>query len=665
MVSGRRVGEALVGIALGALALRVTELRASPGAPIAAPPITPKDVGDLPLREHPVDAVDYTMNAVLDTAQHTVHGTATITWRNTSTVPVRELWLHLYLNAFKNEKTVFLRAPVASGRGLGAVGDWGYIDVSKLVARELEGVDLWPGADKTSPGDPDDQTDIRVPLPRDVAPGETLTLDTAWEARLPTIVERTGHAGDFYMVGQWFPKIARLEPNGQWRHFPFYHLTEFYADFGNYDVTLDVPSDMVVGATGRRVSVTHENGRDRIRHQQSDVHDFAWTAWSQYREKTTHVHGVDVRALYPPGYDSIAEREIATVSFALGYFGEHYGPYPYSVLTLVHPPEDAGEAGGMEYPTFITCGGNWYDPPFSHDVEAVTIHEFGHQYFYGLVATDEQVWPLLDEGINSFAEADGLTAMLGPGSGIDVLGLQVSVESILRMTSVRAAHNEPVAQPAQAFASGGDYGALVYARTATILETLARVYGRDRFLATLGRYTRRYRFEHPTLPQFLDVMREGLGDVAAQNLEKALSDRGWVDYLVANAASKRADAPAGVFDRSGKRETVDRPTTPASSWQGWALVVRRGTLHFPVDVELWSEDGAVTTVRWDGAEDWTRVPYEGTSALARVIVDPAVSVTLDEDLFNNSFRISPKVSAQRSLERATYAAELGLMGVMP
>ena len=101
---------------------------------------------------------------------------------------------------------------------------------------------LWPGADKTTPGDPDDQTDIRVPLPREIRPGESLTLEAAWDAKLPTIVERTGYADDFYMVAQWFPKLSRLEPNGQWRHFPFYHLTEFYADFGTYDVTLDVPS---------------------------------------------------------------------------------------------------------------------------------------------------------------------------------------------------------------------------------------------------------------------------------------------------------------------------------------------------------------------------------------------------------------------------------------
>ena len=135
-------------------------------------------------------------------------------FHNTSTAPVRELWFHLYLNAFRRAFQLFLRAPVASGRGTSPVDDWGYIDVRKIVAREMGGVDLWPGADGTTPGNPDDQTDIRVPLPRPLAPGETLTLDALWDAKLPSIIERTGYAGGFHMVGQWFPKLARLSPPG-------------------------------------------------------------------------------------------------------------------------------------------------------------------------------------------------------------------------------------------------------------------------------------------------------------------------------------------------------------------------------------------------------------------------------------------------------------------
>jgi hypothetical protein len=664
----RRLGEATVGLALGVVALQFDGTQrtvSARGGETPTAPVSPNELDEVPMRTQANDVVDYELRAVLDVPTHTVRGEGTIVWRNNSKTAVSELWVHLYLNAFKNQRTAFLRAPIGGGRGTEPIADWGHIDVRRFAARELDGVDLWPGADKTSNGDADDETDIRVPLPHEVKPGETLTIDTSWDAKMPSIVERTGYWDDFYMVAQWFPKLARLEPSGEWRHFPFYHLTEFYSDFGTYDVSIDVPAGFVVGATGARVSSSSDKGRDIFRYHQRDVHDFAWTAWRSFREKTTDAEGVHLRCLYPPGYDAVAERELDMVAFGLRYYGEHYGRYPYDVLTIVHPPRAAAEAGGMEYPTLITTGGVWYDAPFVRDIEAVTIHEFGHQYFYGLVATDEQTWPLLDEGLNSFAEADAMAARFGPGSVFDFMGLSVGLDAIHRGMSVGAVHNEPVAQPAQAFASGGDYAKLVYGRTATILGTFARVYGHDVLMRALGRYTRRYRFEHPTLEQFVATFREVLGDGPTKNLKTALFDKGWVDYATANGSSTREEAPAGVFDRAGKRETVTPGTLAGSVWQGWALVMRHGTLRFPVDIELWGADGSVQLARWDGEGDFTRVAYRGASELVRVIVDPSAKVTLDENLLNNGMRLEPNKNPWRIVERTTYAAALGLQCLLP
>src|SRR5262245_48987500 len=109
----RRLGEASAGLALGAAAASVPSTGADPAEPAVAPPAVAPPAVDTPMREHADDVVDYTMHAVLDVPQHTVHGDGTIVWKNRSNVAVRELWFHLYLNAFKNERTVFLRAPVA------------------------------------------------------------------------------------------------------------------------------------------------------------------------------------------------------------------------------------------------------------------------------------------------------------------------------------------------------------------------------------------------------------------------------------------------------------------------------------------------------------------------------------------------------------------------
>ena len=327
---------------------------------------TQVDVRSLAPLGHADDVVDYVLRATLDPATHVVHGEGTIVWRNKSKSPVSELWFHLYLNAFKNERSTFLRERIG-GRGSAQPEDWGWMDVHRLALHQVDGpsVDLWQAAEVrgTALADADDETDVRVPLPRAIAPGQEITLDVAFDDKLPAIIERTGYKDSFHMVGQWFPKFARLEPDGRWVHFPFHHLSEFYADFGSYDVTLDVPAAFTLGATGALVDSRMAEGRRIERHVQRDVHDFAWSAWDHFETRKETIDGVAVTLLYPPGYARMARRELAALRFALPYYSSRYGCYPYDVLTIVHPPYDADEAGGMEYPTLITTGSAWWTPP--------------------------------------------------------------------------------------------------------------------------------------------------------------------------------------------------------------------------------------------------------------------------------------------------------------
>lgn len=624
-----------------------------------------------PMLAHADKVASYTLRATLDPIAHTVHGEGTITWRNASTRPVSELWLHLYLNAFKNQSSEFLRAPIGGFRGATVPSDWGAIDVRSLVLREGETrTELWSKSLQKHPGE-DDETEARVPLPREIQPGESLTLDVVWDDKLPQIVERTGYDGSFHMVAQWFPKIAKLESDGSFAHFPFHHLGEFYADFGQYDVTLDVPKAFTIGATGPTVETREENGRRIERHVQDDIHDFSWTAWDRFETRKERIADVDVTMLYPPGSDDDAERELDSMRFALPYFGERYGAYPYSVLTLVHPPSTAPEAGGMEYPTLITTGslGSEWTPRGIRLVELTTIHEFGHQYFYGLVASNEDRWPFLDEGLNSYAEADALVAWKGPGSAASLFGLKVGDVEVQAERARHFGHDQRVAESADAFATGSAYGALVYSRTATILETLSRVYGREAFARAMGVYARRFRFKHPTPEDFIGTMAQELGGIdknVGDTLRTALFEKGWVDYAITSTSSRVAHAPWGMFDRDGKRETVSKGSEDAD-YTGWVLVVRRGTLSFPVDVELVAEDGTRSRVPWDGVSESIRVPYRGTSPLRAAVVDPDSRVLLDEVPENNfttaAFR--KKAGAPRVHERAIYWAELVMGWLAP
>jgi hypothetical protein len=662
----RSTGTALVlfGLCLGTDAASADlGVRVEPNAH-ADPTLRTSTAATPPERTHAEDVVDYTLTARLDPDAHTVHGEGTILWRNTSRLPVHELWLHLYLNAFKNEQSVFLRERVG-GRGSVRPADWGAIDVRRLVLENPGGaeVDLLPAMQTDANADKRgaDETDAYVALPRTVAPGERIELAIAFDDKLPSVIERTGFVGSFHMVGQWFPKIARLEPDGTWAHFPMHHLAEFYADFGTYDVTLDVPEAFMIGATGPVAETRITGGRRIERHVQSDVHDFAWTAWDRWQTLRETIAGVRVTVLFPPGYDHVAARDLSAVRFALPYEASRYGAYPYDVLTVVHPEDDAREAGGMEYPTLITTEGPWWTPDDVLAPEIVTVHELGHQWFYGMVATNEAAWPFLDEGLNQYAEADAMAAWKGPGSAASLFGLRVSDAALQAVASQRGVHDEPVAQPASAFSTGAKYGQLVYARTAAIFETLARVYG---VAPALGEYARRFRFAHPGPEDLLGVVAEKLGADVAATLRTALFDKGWVDYAVDGVWSRRAESPAGLFDRDGHRET--QTATDQGHYEGGAIVRRRGTLSFPVDVELVLDDGSTRRVHWNGEEAETRIPWVGPVGLRAVRVDPDDRVVIDANLENNAAQISaPSGPAPGVLERLALVAQAALQWAGP
>jgi hypothetical protein len=628
----------------------------------------PEDVApDIGMLEHPQRVVDYTLKATLDPSVHTLHGEGTIAWTNVSSRQITELWMHLYLNAFKNQSSVFMRAPVGGFRGTTVPKEWGTIDVRSLTWVDgAERHDLAKTIELRRKDD-EDETDARVPLPRAVNPGETIKLEMAWDDKLPSIVERTGFDGSFHMIAQWFPKIAKIELDGTFAHFPFHHLGEFYADYGKYDVTVDVPEAYVVGASGPATESRVEGGRRIERHVQDDIHDFAWTAWDKFQTRKETIAGVECTILYPPGYDDHAERELATMRFALPHYGALYGKYPYTLLTLVHPPASAPEAGGMEYPTLITTGGSSYIPNGINLPELVTIHEFGHQYFYGLIGTHETNWPFQDEGLNSYAEAEAMAEWKGPGSFLDYLDLKVGDSEGHGERARHFAHDDRVAQPAYAFGTGSSYGALVYSRTATILETLRRVYGDKVMRRTMGVYARRFRFKHPVPRELIETFQSEMGAEAGEALRDALFDKGWIDFKLEAMSSHEVHAPAGIFDKDGKRATTPPDHGSPGKYEGWVLVTRRGTLHLPVEVELVTVDGTKTRTTWDGATDSVRIPFAGASALRAAIIDPEQKVLLDEEP-ENDFATAPgqaSEGAPRTLERSTYWAELVMGAVAP
>lgn len=648
----------VVGVGLGARSVW-PKTPSLPEAPVVTPP--EKGFPEVPRTSERV--ADYTLFAKLDPINHVVEGHGTITLKNRSSAPLSSIRLHLYLNAFKNDRTVFRRARVSGFRG-GVEGAPGLVDVKKL---SWDGVDLWPKhsfvehtgeypQDPLSPGAPpavgtapSDETDVMVPLgERTLAPGESASFEIEFHDELPEISERTGYHDSFHFVGQWFPKLARLEDDGTFAAFPFHHLGEFAADFGRYDVTLDVPATFTVGATGARVEQKVEGGRRIERYQLDDVHDFAFTAWDRYVLREAREGEVAIHLLSPPGYEAAMDRELLSVAYGLRAFGARYGAYPYADLTVVHPPEGADEAGGMEYPTLITSGGPWFPEHGTHEVEGVTVHELGHQWFYGMVATHEVEWPAGDEGLNSYAELGVMQDLYGEGSAARFGDVDLSY-LIFQLRGAEPDFEEPVFQPTWAFANGSSYGSRVYGATAIILETLRRTY--PRFDAAIGVYARRFRFEHPTQQELFEVIAEVAGDDCAAAARAALTQPGTLDVYVDSILSEKKRPPTGYFDDGGdpskrKKLGAGDESSEGLGYANAAWIGRKGApIDLPIEVELRFGDGTrrreivrfgpTATSPNKGAATWRRLDVDGPQPLVAVIVDPDLRVPMDRTRLDN------------------------------
>ncbi len=225
-----------------------------------------------------------------------------------------------------------------------------------------------------------------------------MTLLTSFTVQLPQVFARMGYAGDFMMAGQWYPKIAVYEPKGTrgqaeegWNLHQYHGNSEFYADFGIYNVKLRVPVGYTVAASGFPTKPVVNDGKTRLyTFYADDVHDFAWAASPNfvYFEEpyaTKDLPGVRIKLYLDPKHEHLKARYMTAAKKALARYSEWYGSYPYSTLSIVVPPENGNGAGGMEYPTLVTAWGAGEDNP-SLELERVIVHEIGHQFFYGMVA---------------------------------------------------------------------------------------------------------------------------------------------------------------------------------------------------------------------------------------------------------------------------------------
>lgn len=583
---------------------------------------------------------NYQIDARLDVARHTITATQTLTWTNTGASPVDTLPFHLYLNAFKNDRSLFMRSSHGAMRGASASDtSWGWITVESVQLAGAELISKWKLV-----GPDQDETVAELALPEPVAPGATIALAFKFTAQLPEVFARTGFKGEFHLVGQWFPKIGvRVGPPGaeQWECRPFHANSEFFADFGTYDVALTVPSTYVVVGSGVLVSATDAPGGLRTHtYRAEDVHDFVWMADPYVEVMTAQAKvedgSVEVRVVARPEQRAFARRHLQAGVAAIERFSAAYLPYPWSIMTVIDPPVEAtAGAGGMEYPTVVTTAGDSvFARPGIRLPEYVTVHEIGHNWFQGILASNEPVEAWLDEGVNEWADARAMREIYGPrGSFMDWKGWQVDMLALRRAVSGDTSTlPSPIATAAFAFADSAGYAEHSYGTTLRALATLEQTVGANRFAAAMKVYAQTWAFKHPTGRDLFDVLTKELGQDLTWFFAPVFQQVGSVAHQVHTATCRRAHPPRGVFGEGSLKKTVTETEAPETgAFLCEVVIANPGAWHVPVDIEMKFADGSSHRVRWDdrGNGHWARFEVERSSRLTEVRIDPDNKLALD------------------------------------
>ncbi len=591
----------------------------------------------------------YQLQATLDPDDHTIIGSGRVIWRNITSAPAHELRFHLYWNAWRDANSSWMREqrlgrnPALAAR---PPDQWSSIELDSVVAR---GTNLLPGASFVSPddGNSEDRTVLSVPLDSPVLPGETLDIDVAWTARVPVTFARTGRLGQYYFIAQWFPKLGVFQNSGEWNAHQFHAATEFFSDFGTYDITLTVPKGWTVGATGVASPVLPKSDTQDTHHfVANDVHDFAWTTSPDFVEQTERFEHPDLppvtmRLLLQPEHVRQADRHFAATRAALRYYGEWFGAYPYSTITIVDPVAPVNPAvqgastGGMEYPMLFTAGTRLVAPLTALQPESVTIHEAGHQFWYGIVATNEFEDAWMDEGFNTYSTGRVIDEAL-PDTFVAVEryfgGLVPWVYPDARWSRAIDGNRLDAYRPVASFEVQstptwrywpGTASQTSYNKTALWLTTLERYLGWETMQRILATHFFRGAFRHPTPDEFFAIANEVSGMDLTWFFDATVRSSAAFDYAVTQVTN----------------------TPVADGYESTVVVRRLEEGVFPVTIRRTYEDGTTDMTAWDGAGRWEAVVDRGPSPVVRVEVDPNRILMLDLNYTNNSWTTTPQAAA--------------------
>lgn len=543
--------------------------------------------------------VSYRIEVSLDDKAHTLTGTVEMEYLNNSPDALPVIWIHLWGNAYKNRETAFCKQKLRDGNR-----NFYFADDKNLGY--FKNLDFSVDGRKTSwKYDPDNPDIALLTLEQPLQPGGRIKISTPFLLKIPASFSRLGHAGAAYQMTQWYPKPAVYDNRG-WHAMPYLDIGEFYSEFGSFDVSITLPSNYVVGATGtlqtlsevafleKKVEETAEYFKKfpgkqakqidsiprssadlkTIRYTAERVHDFAWFADKCFlvgKDQATLASGktVDCWAMFRRYEAPLWEKGAFYVRRSVEYYSERVGEYPWPHATAVHSALSAG--AGMEYPMITVIGES--DSP--KDLDEVITHEVGHNWFYGILASNEREHPFMDEGMNSYYEYRYMEKYYGKNSPVSMpaawMEPKPSQGSMIELGQLILAR-EDIGTPPDRHSNNmteAAYGLQVYTKTGTTLHWLELSEGTEKFDRAIQAYYRDWQFRHP--------YPEDLREVFA----KAGLDAAW------------------WFQLMQTEKTVDVAITDIrKNADGWQIdIAQKGSLAAPFPISA-MKDGKPVETRW-------------------------------------------------------------------
>jgi hypothetical protein len=579
--------------------------------------------------------VHYAIRAALNDRDHTLDAFIRMEYVNHAPDSLPEIWIHLWPNAYQNRSTAFCRQKLREGDTRFYFAPDSALGFFQNLDFQVQGRPVTWRYDSEHP-------DIAVlTLGKPLPPGGRIAIETPFLLKIPASFSRLGHVHTSYQMTQWFPKPAVYDARG-WHAMPYLDMGEFFSEFGSFDVQITLPDNYVVGATGalqtasewdflqKKANETQQEvaRRDKLlskqekaearkapyppssettktlRYTAENVHDFAWFADKRFfvlRDTARLLDGrtVDCWAMFTAEEFNLWRKGAFYVRRAVEFYSQNVGAYPWPHATAVHSALSAG--GGMEYP-MITVIGNSDN---AKSLDEVITHEVGHNWFYGMLASNERDHPWLDEGLNSYYEARYMQQFYGSDLMDNFLPRWIfdpvasgSVQENACLLLARDGADTPPDTPSDDFWSVA-YGIQSYMKPALCLKWLEQSLGKPRFDQAMQAYFQKWKFRHPYPDDLRAAWREA--GVEADWFFEAMQTRRSFDPALTRV--RRTDAG---FDLTVKnRGALDAPFSVSAMRSGRALYTRwypapgakKTTVQFPdVDADLFVLDSERATL---------------------------------------------------------------------